>query len=211
MGGTLTVSHLVPYRENTVLGCLPQPPPPVEVDGEEEYEVEQIRDMRRRGRAEPPVYDYLVHWAGYPDADDTWEPVESLEHAQDVLQEWWDRVNGGYIPKSMKNAGKSKAKRSLKLQKFWIQNSINDIGVARSDITFNGEVMKVLMKNFHGLEQTSCTPMKSLTYIMNDTLTNPVLLRKLDQYARCFYFLFFCFSFLLFHGSKFFTLQYSLR
>ena len=84
------------------------------------------------------------------------------------------------------------------MQKFWIQNSINDIGVARSDITFDGEVMKVLMKNFHGLERTSCTPMKSSTYIMNDTPTNPVLLRKLDQYARCFIFFFSFFLFFYF-------------
>ena len=58
--------------------------------------------------------------------------------------------------------------------------------------------MKVLMKNFHGLERTSCTPMKSSTYIMNDTPTNPVLLRKLDQYARCFIFFFSFFHFFYF-------------
>ena len=58
--------------------------------------------------------------------------------------------------------------------------------------------MKVLMKNFHGLERTSCTPMKSSTYIMNDTPTNPVLLRKLDQYARCFIFFFSFFLFFYF-------------
>ena len=33
---------------------------------------------------------------------------------------------------------------------------------------------------------------------MNDTPTNPVLLRKLDQYARCFIFFFFVFSFVFF-------------
>ena len=32
-------------------------------------------------------------------------------------------------------------KRSLKLQKFWIQNLINDIGVAHSDTIFDGEVI----------------------------------------------------------------------
>ena len=32
------VSHLVPYRENTVLGRVPEPPQPIVVDGEEEGE-----------------------------------------------------------------------------------------------------------------------------------------------------------------------------
>ena len=87
------------------------------MEGEEEYAAEQIRDMRRRGRAEPPVYDYLVHWEGYPDADDTWEPVENLEHSGELLAEWWERINAGYVPKSMKNAGKSQRRKARRQQR----------------------------------------------------------------------------------------------
>ena len=106
------VSHLVPYRKNTVLGRVPQPPPPVEVDGEEEYEVEGIRDMRRRGRADPPVYEYLVHWEGYPDSEDTWEPADAFDKAQEIFAAWWERVNNGYVPRGMKNAGKGRKRKA---------------------------------------------------------------------------------------------------
>ncbi len=52
------VSLLEPYRESTIPGQLPAPPPPIEINGEEEFEVSKIIDScinRRR-------LEYLVHW-----------------------------------------------------------------------------------------------------------------------------------------------------
>ena len=61
------------------------PPGPIEVDNEEEYEVEAILDSkidrRRRGR---PVF-YLVKWKGYPDANNTWEPVANVKNSQQLV------------------------------------------------------------------------------------------------------------------------------
>ena len=45
-------------------GSVP-PPPPIEVDGEEEFEVEEILDSRIRYRK----LQYLIKWLGYPDTD----------------------------------------------------------------------------------------------------------------------------------------------
>jgi hypothetical protein len=43
---------------------LPEPPPPIIVDGEEEFEVEEILDSRlHRGNVQ-----YLMKWKGYPEA-----------------------------------------------------------------------------------------------------------------------------------------------
>ena len=56
-------------------------PEPIEVDGEEEYVVEEIVEERGRGRRK----QYLVKWEGYPDP--TWEPASNLEHT-DALKEW---------------------------------------------------------------------------------------------------------------------------
>jgi transposase InsO family protein len=55
------------------------PPPPVEVDGEEEWEVTEILDSRMFRRR----LQYLVKWTGFDDA--TWEPAESVDglHAID--------------------------------------------------------------------------------------------------------------------------------
>ena len=62
---------LSPYHESTQYGAnFPRPPPDV-IDGEEEYEVEAIRNHRRFGRRR--TLQYLIKWKGYPEADNTWE------------------------------------------------------------------------------------------------------------------------------------------
>jgi glycosylphosphatidylinositol phospholipase D len=54
------------------------PPLPVIVEGEEEWEVEEILDSRRmRGRLQ-----YLVKWRGF--VDPTWEPEENLTEVEAV-------------------------------------------------------------------------------------------------------------------------------
>lgn len=40
-------------------------------EGEEEYEIEAIRD--HRGRPNGSI-EYLIKWKGYPESDNTWEP-----------------------------------------------------------------------------------------------------------------------------------------
>ncbi len=38
------VSLLEPYHASTILGRIFEPPPPIEIDGEQEYEVEDVLD-----------------------------------------------------------------------------------------------------------------------------------------------------------------------
>jgi hypothetical protein len=50
------------------------PPPSIEIENHEEYEVEKVLDSRQRwGKLE-----YLVHWCGYDINERTWEPAENL-------------------------------------------------------------------------------------------------------------------------------------
>src|SRR5580700_9305660 len=64
----------------------PEPPPPIEVQGEIEYVVEEIRDKQvRKVRGRPDKIQYLVHWKGYPNEEDTWEPIENLKNAQEAV------------------------------------------------------------------------------------------------------------------------------
>jgi len=65
---TFPVSLLHAAANNPILGQIIPPPLPVIVEGEEEWEVEEVLDNRRiRGRVH-----YLVKWRGF--AAPTWEP-----------------------------------------------------------------------------------------------------------------------------------------
>jgi hypothetical protein len=84
------VDRLSPYKGNEVNGQVPPPPEPVTVEGEEEYEVDHIRDSTLFGR----TLKYLVRWTGYGEGEDTWEPAKNLEHAQDKVLEFYSKNPG---------------------------------------------------------------------------------------------------------------------
>ena len=76
---TFHASLLRPYS-----GTPPQAPPPVEIDGQLEYEVDQILQHRSyRGHTQ-----YLVRWKGYKAEDDTWQDASDLENAACKLEEY---------------------------------------------------------------------------------------------------------------------------
>jgi hypothetical protein len=62
------------------------PPPPLEVDGELEYEVEKI--LSHTGN-KPGKKWFLIKWAGYPEEHNTWEPEKNLTHCKQILQDYW--------------------------------------------------------------------------------------------------------------------------
>ena len=53
-------------------------------DGEEEYEVDYIRDSKLFGC----TLKYLVRWTGYGEVEDTWEPAKNLAHALDKIKDF---------------------------------------------------------------------------------------------------------------------------
>jgi hypothetical protein len=65
----------------------PMPPPLDIIEKEEEYEIEEIHRHRRKGRGT----QYLVHWKGYGNKDDTWLPRPSLGNAEKLLSEYLKR------------------------------------------------------------------------------------------------------------------------
>ncbi|KAF6515026.1 hypothetical protein HZS61_006160 [Fusarium oxysporum f. sp. conglutinans] len=76
---------LRPAATNPLPGQNPDPPPPIEAEGVEEWEVEDIVDSRwdRRGRGGRPRLKYTVKWAGY--ADPTEVPADYMENAAEVV------------------------------------------------------------------------------------------------------------------------------
>ncbi|QRW17416.1 Retrotransposable element Tf2 protein [Rhizoctonia solani] len=57
-------------------------PPPVTVDGEEEYEVEGITNAEERDGK----WFFQVKWKGYGSEENTWEPQENLKNAEKILE-----------------------------------------------------------------------------------------------------------------------------
>ena len=74
------VSLLDVVVEDPVVGQVVEPPPSVEADGEEEYQVSSVEDSR--------VYlnqlQYLIWWTGYDSL--TWEPAKFVDGIQAVKE-----------------------------------------------------------------------------------------------------------------------------
>lgn len=81
-------SKLKVYNENDAKKYAQREPPrpePIDVEGEQEWVVEAIVDEKGKGRHRR----FLVKWQGYPDSDNTWEPLANVEEteAMDVWEE----------------------------------------------------------------------------------------------------------------------------
>ncbi|KAF8752641.1 hypothetical protein RHS01_07534 [Rhizoctonia solani] len=59
-------------------------PPPVTVDGEEEYKVEGITNAKERNGK----WFFQVKWKGYGSKENTWEPWENLKNAKIFLEKY---------------------------------------------------------------------------------------------------------------------------
>jgi Chromo (CHRromatin Organisation MOdifier) domain len=91
-------SLLTPYKEMEEHGRNFTEPPPDLMEGEPEYEVEQIIDAHKKGKAEK--LEYLLCWKGYSPAHDSWEPAGNVK-APELIKEFYQRnpnaIGGGRI------------------------------------------------------------------------------------------------------------------
>jgi hypothetical protein len=83
----LHVSLLELYRED---GQVQPPPPPVEMEGALEYEVESILEHQFRGIKHPKAF-YKVAWKGYGIEHNSWEPESNVVNAPEVVADYWKR------------------------------------------------------------------------------------------------------------------------
>ncbi|KAF8688056.1 hypothetical protein RHS03_09828, partial [Rhizoctonia solani] len=63
-------------------------PPPVTMDGEEEYKVEGITNAKERDGK----WFFQVKWKGYGSEENTWEPQENLKNAKKVLRKYEEEM-----------------------------------------------------------------------------------------------------------------------
>ena len=79
------VDLLTPYRETELHRPNFTKPPPDLIDGEEEYEIEEVLQSRKYGRGRK--VQYLVKWKGYPDSENQWVNWDDL-HADEALADF---------------------------------------------------------------------------------------------------------------------------
>jgi hypothetical protein len=76
---------LEPYRES---GRVQPPPPPIELEGALEYEVELILEHRFWGIN---LAYYKVAWKGYGVEHNFWELESNVVNVPEVLADYWKR------------------------------------------------------------------------------------------------------------------------
>jgi hypothetical protein len=78
-------SLLTPYIETELHGWnFPEPPPEI-IEGDPEFEVEQVVGSRRIGKKKS--LQYKIRWKGYSPAHDSWEPATQV-HAPELIKEF---------------------------------------------------------------------------------------------------------------------------
>ena len=81
----VNISRIKPYHERLPGQPVTAPGPSnVTEDRKEEYEVEYIVDSCYKGKR----VEYLVHWKGWADSDQTWEPVSNLGNAAAAVRDF---------------------------------------------------------------------------------------------------------------------------
>jgi Reverse transcriptase (RNA-dependent DNA polymerase)/RNase H-like domain found in reverse transcriptase/Integrase zinc binding domain/Chromo (CHRromatin Organisation MOdifier) domain/Integrase core domain len=96
-------SLLEPYKANTLSDRVQPAPPPILIENELEYVVEQVLDSKiDRGRLK-----YYIDWEGYPPEDRTWEPISHLENAKDAVAQFHSRYPNRPSPTDLPRSNRS--------------------------------------------------------------------------------------------------------
>ena len=94
------VSQLKLYKKpEDTMRMYSKPGPVVIAAGEEEFEVEEIINHRKRRRGRKTTIEYLIFWKGYPTHEMTWEPEENVKNAPEKIAEYYGRIEGNTSPK----------------------------------------------------------------------------------------------------------------
>jgi hypothetical protein len=84
------VSQLEPATLNTILNRIQPPEPPVEVNGEPEYEISEILDSKLDQQRRQCQLLYLVQWSGYKGMDEetSWLLATELGNTSELVSDY---------------------------------------------------------------------------------------------------------------------------
>jgi hypothetical protein len=74
-------------KPDKIVGRRRQPPTPIEVKGEEEWEVEEVLDCRKKGKTK----EYLISWKEFGEQENSWEPASNINNCQELIKEFESR------------------------------------------------------------------------------------------------------------------------
>ena len=88
---TFHISLLEPYQDNRFPSQIKEPPPPIQIEGEDEYELDQIIESQHHYNN----LQYRAKWKGYSsEHDKVWYPAENLNNAEHRDQRFHRRYPG---------------------------------------------------------------------------------------------------------------------
>ena len=82
------ISLLEPYKESSILSKF-QVLPPIEIEGQEEFEVSEILNSRIIQRK----LEFLIQWQGCDVRERTWQPVANFCNTPKMIQEFYHRYS----------------------------------------------------------------------------------------------------------------------
>ncbi|SJL08520.1 uncharacterized protein ARMOST_11884 [Armillaria ostoyae] len=91
----------------------PPPPPPDLIDGEEEWEIEEILDSKtrkvraKRGQPSTTVIDYFIKWVGHTREHNSWVTASEMGNAQEAIAEYEAKMGSNERVSVVKIATKS--------------------------------------------------------------------------------------------------------
>ena len=95
---TIHITLLEPYQDNRFPSQIQEPPPPIQIEGEDEHELDEIIDSRFHYNK----LQYRAKWKGYgPEEDKVWyppktsamQPMQSESSTHDIQKSpEWDKV-----------------------------------------------------------------------------------------------------------------------
>jgi len=85
---TFHISLLEPYQDNRFPSQIKEPPPSIQMEGKEEYELDKMIDSQLHYNK----LQYRAKWKGYsPEHDKVWYPAENFNNAEHTVQRFLRR------------------------------------------------------------------------------------------------------------------------
>ena len=83
----INISCLWPYKPLTIPGQQITPQPPIDIEGEPEYIVEEILNSHLWWNK----LEFLIKWEGYTDENNSWEPEDNCRNANDAIKDFYNQ------------------------------------------------------------------------------------------------------------------------